>query len=176
VGYNRAVAGNVRKSLTSASKGGTINKRPYEIIKPRKKRLEIIRRGVSEERPIFAVDTDTNKFASYVRNVPPKKDFYDVALHGAPTSAEFFGEEIDAYLLSSIIRNRKDYTPRTKVRLLSCSTGNTDETGDCFAQLLANELRVDVEAPTKKIYVYPDGFFKIGQKNDGKMKLFHSRK
>ncbi len=83
VGYNRAVAGKVRKSLTSASKGGTINKRPYEIIKSHKKWLEIIRRGISEERPIFAIDTDTNKFASYVRNVPPKKGFYDVALHGA---------------------------------------------------------------------------------------------
>lgn len=176
VGYNRAVAGKVRKSLTSASKGGTINKRPYEIIKPRKKRLEIIRRGISEERPIFAIDTDTNKFASYVRNVPPKKGFYDVALHGAPTSAEFFGEEIDAYLLASIIRNRKDYIPGTKVRLLSCSTGNTDETGDCFAQLLANELGVDVEAPTKDVLVYPDGSFDIGEKNEGEMKPFYSRK
>lgn len=170
------MAGNVRKSLTSASKGGTINKRPYEIVKSRKKRLEIINRGISEERPIFAVDTDTNKFASYVRNVTPKEGFYDVALHGAPTSAEFFSEKIDAYTLASIIRNRKDYTPGMKVRLLSCSTGNTDETGDCFAQLLANELRVDVEAPTKDIFVYPDGSFDIGEREEGEMKPFYSRK
>lgn len=162
--------------MTSVAKGGKIKKRPYEIIKSREKRLEIINRGISEERPIFAIDTDTNKFASYVRNVPPKEGFYDVALHGSPTSAEFFGEEIDAYLLSSIIRNRKDYTPGTKVRLLSCSTGNIDETGDCFAQLLANELRVDVEAPTKDIFVYPDGSFDIGERNDGEMKPFYSRK
>jgi len=176
VGYNRTVAGKVRKSLTSTAKGGTIKKRPYEIVKSRKKRLELVNRGVSEEKPIFAVDTDTNKFASYVKNVLPKEGFYDVALHGTPTSAEFFGEQIDAYTLASIIRNRKDYTPRTKIRLLSCSTGNTDNTGDCFAQILANELGVEVEAPTKDIFVYPDGSFDIGEKNDGEMKAFHSRK
>lgn len=176
VGYSRTVAGKVRKSLTSSAKGGTIKKRPYEIIKSRKKRLDIVNRGISEERPIFAVDTDTNKFASYVKNVPHKKGFYDVALHGAPTSAEFFGEDIDAYTLASIIRNRKDYTSGTKIRLLSCSTGNTDETGDCFAQILANELGVEVEAPTKDILVYQDGSFDIGEKNDGEMKIFYSRK
>ncbi len=176
VGYNKSVDASVRKSLTSSAKGGTIEKRPYEIVKSRKKRLEIVNRGIAEERPIFAVDTDTNKFASYVRNVKPKENFYDVALHGSPTSAEFFGEEIDAYTLASIIRNRKDYAPGTKVRLLSCSTGNTDETGDCFAQLLANELNVEVEAPTKDILVYPDGSFDIGEKNDGETRIFYSRK
>lgn len=179
VGYNRAVAGKVRKSLTSVSNGGKIKKRPYEIVKPRKKRLEIVNRGIAEEKPIFAVDTDTNKFASYVKKVTPKKDFYDVALHGSPTSAEFFGEEIDAYTLASIIRNRKDYTPGTKVRLLSCSTGNTEETGDCFAQLLANELKVDVEAPTETIWVNEDGSFSIHTDDFSKigmMKMFYSRK
>lgn len=176
VGYNRTISGEVRKSLTSSAKGGTIEKRPYEILKPRKKRLEIINRGISEEKPIFAVDTDINRFASYVKNVKPKDGFYDVALHGSPTSTEFFGEDIDAYTLAVIIRNRKDYISGTKVRLLSCSTGNTDETGDCFAQILANELGIEVEAPTKDILVYQDGAFDIGEKNDGEMKIFYSRK
>lgn len=179
VGYNTAVAGKVKKSLTSSSKGGKIKKRPFEIVKTRKKRLEIINRGVSEEKPIFTIDTDTNKFASYVKNIPKTKDFYDVALHGTPTSAEFFGEKIDAYTLSSIIRNRKDYNPGTKVRLLSCSTGNTDETGDCFAQILANELGVQVEAPTKTLWVSSDGSFTVGStpiSKDGLMKIFYPRK
>lgn len=173
VGYNKSIAGKVRNNLTSGSSSGKI--RPYEIKKSRQKRLEIINRGISEERPIFAVDTATNKFASYVRNVPPKKDYYDVALHGAPTYAEFFGEEIDAYTLASIIRNREDYPKGSNVRLLSCSTGDTTETGNCFAQILADELGVQVEAPTKTIYIYPDGSFDVGSKNDGEMKLFYSR-
>jgi len=173
VGYNKSIAGKVRNNLTSGSSSGKI--RPYEIKKSRQKRLEIINRGISEERPIFAVDTATNKFASYVRNVPPKKDYYDVALHGAPTYAEFFGEEIDAYTLASIIRNREDYPKGSNIRLLSCSTGDTTETGNCFAQILADELRVQVEAPTKTIYIYPDGSFDVGSKNDGEMKLFYSR-
>ena len=101
VGYNRTISGEVRKSLTSSAKGGTIEKRPYEILKPRKKRLEIINRGISEEKPIFAVDTDINRFASYVKNVKPKDGFYDVALHGSPTSAEFFGEDIDAEIVNN---------------------------------------------------------------------------
>lgn len=87
--------------MTSSAKGGTIEKRPYEILKPRKKRLEIINRGISEEKPIFAVDTDINRFASYVKNVKPKDGFYDVALHGSPTSAEFFGEDIDAEIVNN---------------------------------------------------------------------------
>lgn len=175
VGYNKAVSGKVRKSLTSVSKGGTIKKRPYEVKKSREKKLEIIKRGISEERPIFAADTDTNKFASYVRNVPGKSGFYDVALHGAPTSAEFFGEKIDAYTLASVIRNRKDYPKGSKVRLLSCSTGNTDETGDCFAQILANELGVQVEAPTDTIFVNPSGEYYIGDDGEGIMKIFFPR-
>ncbi len=179
VGYNKSIAGKVKNSLTFGSSGGKI--RPYEIKKSRQKRLEIISRGISEERPIFAVDTATNKFASYVRNVPPKKDYYDVALHGAPTYAEFFGEEIDAYTLASIIRNREDYPKGSKVRLLSCSTGDTTETGNCFAQILADELGVQVEAPTQIINIYPNGTFFVDDDFDpinpkGIMKLFYPRK
>ncbi len=160
--------------LTSGAKNDII--RPYERKLSRSDKKRIIERAVSEEKPIFAEDTDVNKFASYVRNVPKKKDFYDVALHGNPTSAEFFGEVIDAYTLANIIRNRKDYVKGTKIRLLSCNTGNTENTGNCMAQLVANELGVEVEAPTKKIYVFTDGTFIVGKKNDGEMKIFYPRK
>lgn len=105
-----------------------------------------------------------------------KKGFYDVALHGNPTSTEFFGETIDAYMLSNIIRNRNDYIKGTKVRLLSCNTGNTESTGNCVAQIVANELGVQVEAPTDIIYVNPDGTFTIGDYDDGFMKIFYPRK
>ncbi len=163
-----------KSGLTSGAKSGTM--RPYERKLSRSDKKRIIERAVSEEKPIFAEDTDVNKFASYVRNVPKKKGFYDVALHGNPTSTEFFGETIDAYMLANIIRNRNDYIKGTKVRLLSCNTGNTESTGNCVAQIVANELGVQVEAPTDIIYVNPDGTFTIGDYDDGFMKIFYPRK
>lgn len=165
------------KGLTSGENSGTI--KPYEIKKSRTERKAIIEKVKSQERPIFAEDTANNKFASNVRNVPPKEGYYDVALHGTPTYAEFFGEKIDAYTLAKIIKSRDDYVKGTKIRLLSCSTGNTDETGDCFAQLLANELGVEVEAPTKTIWVHEEGNILIGDtpySNNGEFKTFYSRK
>ena len=89
---------------------------------------------------------------------------------------DFFGENIDAYTLANIIRNRKDYEKGKKIRLISCSIENTNNTRNCFAQLLTNELGVQVEAPTKKIYVFENGEFTIGRANDGEMKLFYPRK
>ena len=108
--------------------------------------------------------------------MPKKEGFYDVALHGSPTSVEFFGEKIDGYTLANIIRNRKDYGKGIKIRLLSCNVGNTDNTGECVAQIVASELGVIVEAPTKTLYVNPDGTFRVGRWNDGEMKLFYPRR
>ena len=161
-------------SLTSENNNAII--RPYEHKLPREKRKQIIKKASALKKPIFAEDRPDNAFASYVRNVPSKKGYYDVALHGSPTSVEFFGEPIDAYLLANIIRNRKDYEKGTKIRLLSCNTGNTESTGDCVAQIVANELGVQVEAPTDIIYIFPDGSFEIGITDSGEMKLFYPRK
>lgn len=161
-------------SLTSENNNAII--RPYEHKLPREKRKQIIKKASALKKPIFAEDRPDNAFASYVRNVPSKKGYYDVALHGSPTSVEFFGEPIDAYLLANIIRNRKDYEKGTKIRLLSCNTGNTESTGDCVAQIVANELGVQVEAPTDIIYVFLDGSFEIGITDSGEMKLFYPRK
>lgn len=111
-----------------------------------------------------------------MKNVSPIEGYYDVALHGTPTSAEFFGEPIDAYTLSHVIRNRSDYSIGTKVRLLSCSTGNTTQTGDCFAQILSNELGVKVKAPTDILYVYPNGNYYIGDDASGIFRTFYPRK
>lgn len=164
-----------QNDLTSSQNSGNIEERPYEIKKSREKRLEIINRGVAEEYPVFSYDTEKNKFPSYSRNIPKEKGFYDVTTHGADTFVDFFGENIDAYTLANIIRNRKDYVKGTNIRLLSCSTGSTENTGNCFAQLLANELGICVKAPTKKIYVFENGNFIVGKRNNGEMKLFYPR-
>lgn len=165
--------------LTFGGNNDNIGKRPYEIPMTREERLRIIRQGVSTDKPIFATDTETNKFASNVKKVAPDPKYYDVALHGTSTSAEFFGEPIDAYLLASIIRNRKDYAPGKPVRLLSCNTGNTSETGNCFAQLLANELNAHVIAPNDTLWVKDNGELVIGPTefiNSGDFAPFYSRR
>ena len=179
LGFNRSTAQKAvhaakKSGLTSGSKDSII--RQYEHKLPREKRKKIKKKASALKKPIFAEDRPDNAFASYVRNVPSKKGYYDVALHGSPTSVEFFGEPIDAYLLANIIRNRKDYEKGTKIRLLSCNTGNTESTGDCVAQIVANELGVQVEAPTDIIYVFSDGSFEIGITDSGEMKLFYPRK
>lgn len=174
----RAIMAKV-EGLTFGANNDNIGKRPYEISMPREERLRIIRQGVSADKPIFAADTATNKFASNAEKVTPESGFYDVALHGAPTYAEFFGKPIDAYLLASIIRNRKDYSPGTPVRLLSCNTGNTSETGDCFAQILANELNTHVKAPNDILWVKSNGELVIGPTefiDSGDFVPFYSRR
>lgn len=161
----------------------------------REERLEVIQRGQNEPKPVFSYDRPDNKAISYLQKTPKEPDTFDVISHGSVTSMEFFRQDypggdrrasIDPYTLSCILKGRSDYmdfvadcrqrgvTPT--VRLLSCNTGNTTDTGDCFAQLLANELGHDVTAPTKKLYAFPNGSYTIGKKSNGTMKPFYSRK
>ena len=62
------------------------------------------------------------------------------------------------------------------IRLLSCSTGATNTAGNCFAQILANELNTMVIAPNKVLFVNPDGSFYIGSEKEGKLIPFYSRR
>ena len=158
------------KPLTFVSSGDTI--KPYEIPITRQEIKDMVKRSNSLKKPIFAEDRPDNKFASYASLIKSDPDKYDVAMHGADTSAEFFSKSIDAYTLAKIIKSRPDYKVGTPVRLLSCNTGNTTNTGNCFAQILANELHTTVWAPTKVLLVNPDGSFEIGQYSEGELKPF----
>jgi len=163
-------AKSMAKPLTFSANGDTI--KPYEISVTRQEVKEMVKRSDSLLRPIFAEDTSDNKFATNVSMVKPENGKYDIALHGSDKSAEFFGKPIDAYTLAKIIKSRKDYKVGTPVRLLSCDTGNTGETGNCFAQLLANELHTTVYAPTDVLVVYPNGDFSVGWRGNGEIKPF----
>lgn len=161
----------------------------------KEERAEVIQRGQNEPKAVFSYDRPYNKAMSYLQKAPKEPDTFDVMSHGTPDRIEFFRQDypngdrranIDAYTLSCILKGRSDYkafvadcqqrgvTPT--VRLLSCNTGNTTNTGDCFAQLLANELGHNVTAPTETLYVNPNGSYKIGRNNTGTMKPFFSRK
>ena len=97
-------------------------------------------------------------------------------MHGVDTAVWFFETKIDAYTLSQIIRQRPDYKKGTPIRLLSCNTGNTDNTGNCVAQLLANELGVKVIAPIDLLHVSADGEISVGNGRGEGMKDFIGRK
>lgn len=135
------------------------------------KTKEIIEKGISLEKPIFT-GGDLGKFAEKILR---EDGFYDVVLHGTPEYAEFFGVKIDSKTLAEIIKGRKDYNGE-KIRLISCSTGDTSDTANCFAQRLANELGVIVKAPTHTVYVFCDGKINVGKTNQGEFKVFYPRK
>lgn len=140
----------------------------------------IVELGRKTEKPIFSFDRKDNHFPIYTQKIQSKDGFYDVITHGTYNNVEFFNDNIDAELLSIILKSRDDYKIGTKVRLLSCNTGNTEISGNCFAQILANELNVIVEAPTQIINVYSNGTFFIDNDANpfnpkGKMKLFYPR-
>ena len=175
-GYDRSKSSKTVWAERKASGNALTNGSNSSIIKTREQTKAIIAKAQAQSRPIFAVDDEVRgAFATNVSRVLPKEGFYDVALHGTPKNVEFFGEPIDAKTLAKIIRNRKDYSKGSKVRLLSCSTGKITDTANCFAQQLANALGVEIEAPTDDIFVYPNGDFIIGKKNNGEMKIFYPR-
>lgn len=175
-GFGHSQAGRAAWADRKAAGNALTNGSNSSIIKTREQTKAIIAKAQAQSRPIFAVDDEVRgAFAKNVSRVLPKEGFYDVALHGTPKNVEFFGEPIDAKTLAKIIRNRKDYSKGSKVRLLSCSTGKITDTANCFAQQLANALGVEIEAPTDDIFVYPNGDFIIGKKNNGEMKLFYPR-
>lgn len=158
-------------------------------------RAEVIQRGIQEPNAVFSYDTKDNHFPSNAQRIPKLPNTFDVISHGTVESMEFFPQDypendirahIDAYTLSQILLGRDDYQRfvadcrergvKPVVRLLSCNTGNTRNTGNCFAQLLANELGEDISAPTDVIFAYPDGSYEIGLFDDGEMKPFWGRK
>ena len=149
---------------------------PYAVPLRRDVKKAIIERGIKAKDTIFTYDTAQNPLATYAKRIPKIDGYYDVVMHGVDTAVWFFETKIDAYTLSQIIRQRPDYKKGTPIRLLSCNTGNTDSTGNCVAQLLANELDVDVFAPTEELYVDCNGQITVGENDCGEMKRFRSRR
>ena len=83
-----------------------------------KTRQEIIRRGIAEEKPVFAEDL----LGKLAYGLPDEPDKYTVVMHGHPYCVEFFGQKIDVETLCAIIAQRKDYKKGTDIRLISCYT------------------------------------------------------
>ena len=89
--------------------------------------------------------------------------YYDVVAHGSPTRIQVETPNgpvlVDHRTAARLIQAQPDYTPGTNIRLLSCSTG-ASPTG--FAQNLANNMNVDVQAPTDTLWAFPKGNMTVG--------------
>lgn len=117
----------------------------------------VIREAIEAPEPVYAED-----LRGAMRAVETYQEYYDVALHGEQFYTEYEGTyRLTAEELGTIIRGRRDYQ-MGDIRLLSCSTGATDDYNNCFAQQLANYLGVNVYAPVDLLYIH-NGVLTVGK-------------
>lgn len=165
----REWAGDMPKATTSASVKASTRMR-------KKAREELKQRCINCARPIFDRG-DLGANARIAGGRLYRDGFYPIVAHGSPRTMVAFGQRIDAKLLAEIIKERADYKGQD-IRLFSCSTGRADESGNCFAQRLADEMGCMVAAPNKTLWLSFDGSFTIGMQediNDGEMVKFYPR-
>lgn len=125
-------------------------------------KAKVMREAISREEPFYAQEL-RDAYKRY--GVQPKKDCYDVLIHGAPTFVEYEHKyNLDTETLFMIISGRRDYQ-MDDIRLLSCSTGKEDKNGNCVAQELADRLKVKVYAPIDTLNINPDGSLTVGAKD-----------
>jgi hypothetical protein len=103
--------------------------------------------------------SDSDKF---FQNASKRSDIdsnglFDVVAHGSPNKIKIETPNssvlVDHRTAARLIQQQPGYNGQN-IRLLSCSTGACD-TG--FAQNLANNMNVEVHAPTDLLWAYPDG-------------------
>lgn len=100
--------------------------------------------------------------------IEPIDGFEDICIHSdglgfyyKPSGGEAY-QSLSVRELGEGLRSSSDYHGGP-IRLIACDSGFG---GDCAAQFLANEMGVDVLAPTQTVYVEPDGRM-ILARNDG---------
>ena len=108
---------------------------------------------------------------SFFRYIQKRADvdangYYDIIAHGTPNGIQIThnGQHmiVDHRTAARLIQNADGYNGQG-LRLLSCNTGALD---DGFAQNLANQLNVEVYAPTNYLWATQDGnYFVAGMTN-----------
>ena len=135
----------------------------------RKRRQDDVRLATVCRKPVFIPSSNIDheqlehnrRLKNNIAKIKPEKGYYDVHAHGSRREIECFTSDISAETLAYILRKRGDYTGGP-IRLFCCHTGERDESGDCFAQQLADILGVEVLAPPTATTVRPDGDFYFG--------------
>jgi len=95
----------------------------------------------------FFKETDvTRLYFAVLKGFPGTRKY---ALHGNPTEVHVCGNRLDAKKFADVIRQDPDWRNQP-ITLFSCETGKSLTDGDQpVAQQLANELGVEVHAPTE---------------------------
>lgn len=115
------------------------------------------------------MDSD-DSFLRYIQNRADidANGYYDIIAHGTPNGIQIThnGQHmiVDHRTAARLIQNADGYNGQG-IRLLSCNTGALD---NGFAQNLANQLNVEVYAPTNYLWATQDGnYFVAGMTNQG---------
>ncbi len=98
------------------------------------------------------------KLYRYADSIKPIDGFCDIVCHGSPKELIINGFNDEEWTYSAkqaaeMIRNSSEFNGK-KIRLISCQTGAGD---NCIAQQIADELGVEVMAPTEIVNVNSDG-------------------
>jgi len=105
----------------------------------------------------------TDNFYKYTRDTPSLDGYYDVVAHGTPNKIQVVGTNskalVGSRIMARIIQSQPDYQGQP-IRLLSCSTGALPQG---VAQGLANELGVEVLAPSDVLWAHEGGRLTIGR-------------
>jgi hypothetical protein len=140
------------------------------------RRLDIRRRGSSNTaadhgaprgagRLVLAGDDADVRDAA--RRLRPEAGTLDVVVHGSVDDVivKVGGQELhlDQRHLARFIKGQAGAAEYERIRLVSCRTGAHPK---AVAQHLANQLGVEVIAPSDKLFVNPDGSIVIGPSKD----------
>lgn len=104
-------------------------------------------------------DDENAKFVEYASKAQPVDGYIDVIVHCNGGKPEVYANgawvELNSKNMKRILEGRglsgKD------IRLISCGTGSNN-----VAQSIADTMHVNVLAPTKKVWAYPDGYLTVG--------------
>lgn len=126
----------------------------------------------------FVVRSD--QFGINASKISPISGYEDVVIHGDKTGFEFRNTDghaspVNVHELAGMLRESPDYHGGP-IRLVACESGAEGATA---AQNLADDLGVDVLAPSDVVWIAEDGSMRIGpswDSNSGHWVLFKPRK
>ena len=133
--------------------------------------------GIIKGEPVSKYLNSSDQLYYNASKIKPIPDYEDITIHGDRYGFEIRGKDgkmVAEYTpreFAEILRQDLNYHGGN-IRLISCEAG-TEDMG--AAQMLANQLGINVMAPTDIVWVMPDGEMIIGAtefENTGNWKVF----
>lgn len=133
--------------------------------------------GIIKGEPVSKYLNSSDQLYYNASKIKPIPDYEDITIHGDRYGFEIRGKDgkmVAEYTpreFAEILRQDPNYHGGN-IRLISCEAG-TEDMG--AAQMLANQLGINVMAPTDIVWVMPDGEMIIGAtefENTGNWKVF----